>query len=97
MQGVNTSAVEMIYALGHRLQALHIHDNDKKGDTHQIPFSMQIDFAPIVKALHDIGYQGYFTLEADAYLKNFTPENAFAGVQNLAFAAKKLAQMFEEI
>ena len=97
MRGVNTSAVEMIHALGHRLQALHIHDNDKKGDTHQIPFSMQIDFAPIVKALHDIGYQGYFTLEADAYLKNFMPENAFAGVQNLAFAAKKLAQMFEEI
>jgi len=97
MEGVHTSAVDMIYALGHRLQALHIHDNDKKGDTHQIPFSMKIDFAPIVKALHDIGYTGYLTLEADAYLKSFTPENAFAGVQNLAAAAKRMAGMFEEL
>ena len=97
MEGVHTSAVEMIYALGSRLQALHIHDNDKKGDTHQIPFSMKIDFVPIVKALHDIGYTGYFTLEADAYLKSFTPENAFAGVQNLAAAAKRMAGMFEEL
>lgn len=96
MAGLQTSAVEMIHALGDRLQALHIHDNDLKNDTHQIPFSMEIDFAVMVKALKDIGYKGYFTLEADAFMKPYTAENAFEGVKKLADAAKKLAQMFEQ-
>ena len=69
MKGLGTSAVEMIYALGNKLSALHIHDNDKIHDSHQIPYSMNIDFAPIVQALHDIGYTGEFTLESDAYIK----------------------------
>ena len=97
MAGLQTSAVEMIHALGHRLQALHIHDNDKKNDSHQIPFSMDIDFVPIVKALKDIGYGGYFTLEADAFLKNHTAENAFDGVKKLAASARKLADMFDAL
>lgn len=95
MRSLNTSAVELIHALGHRLQALHIHDNDCLNDSHQIPFSMGIDFAPIVKALKDINYQGYFTLEADAYLKNFEEKNVPYGVQKLADSARKLADMFE--
>ncbi len=94
MRGSDTSAPEMIRALGHRLQALHIHDNDKWQDSHQIPFSMQIDFDAVVKALKEIGYRGYLTLEADAYLHGRTPENVFEGMQNLAAAAKRLAEMF---
>ena len=95
MRTLETSAVELIHALGDRLQALHIHDNDCLNDTHQLPFTMDIDFEPIVKALKDIGYKGYFTLEADTYLKNFTPDNVFKGVQNMANTARKLADMFE--
>lgn len=97
MRTLNTSAVELIHALGDRLQALHIHDNDCLNDSHQIPFSMNIDFAPIVKALKDIGYSGYFTLEADAYLKDFTLKNVPYGVQKLADSARKLADMFDEM
>ncbi|MBQ2968335.1 MAG: sugar phosphate isomerase/epimerase [Clostridia bacterium] len=89
-----TSATRLIYTLGNRLQALHIHDNDRHGDKHQIPFSMQIDFDAIVKALKDIGYTGYLTLEADRYLADFTPETAFEGCKNLAASARKLAGMF---
>lgn len=95
MKGVNTSAVEMIHALGHRLQALHIHDNDKWHDSHQIPFSMQIDFAPIVKALKDIGYGGYFTLECDNYLAGARAEELSAKMKDMANAARRLADMFE--
>lgn len=97
MKGVETSAVEMIHALGDSLQALHIHDNDKWHDSHQIPFSMSIDFPPIVKALKDIGYKGYFTLEADAYLNAFNEENIFEGITNLKNSARRLADMFERI
>jgi sugar phosphate isomerase/epimerase len=96
MRGSGSGAVNMIHALGSRLQALHIHDNDKWHDSHQIPFSMKIDFVPIVKALKEINYSGYFTLEADNYMDAYNKENAFYGVQELAKSARKLADMFEE-
>ena len=89
-----SGAVNMIHALGDRLQALHIHDNDKILDHHQIPFSMTLDFQKIVKALKDINYKGYLTLESDGYLKAFNSENVFKGTQDLAVAAKKIAYMF---
>jgi len=95
MRGYNTSAVEMIKALGSRLQALHIHDNDKWHDSHQIPFSMDIDFEGVVKALKEINYKGFFTLEADRFLSDYTSENVFEGIKKLAVSAKKLSQMFE--
>ena len=97
MRGCNTSAVEMIRALGPRLQALHIHDNDQWHDSHQIPFSMQIDFDAIVRALKEIGYDGYFTLEVDQYLKKYSADTIFSGICELAASAKKLAKMFEEL
>ncbi len=96
MKGVGTNAVEMIHALGNRLQALHIHDNDKWHDSHQIPFSMDIDFVPIVKALKEIDYKGYFTLESDSYLKAFDKDTIYTGIKDMANAAKKLSCIFEE-
>lgn len=97
MRGLNTTAVDMIKALGPRLQALHIHDNDMWHDSHQIPMSMKIDFAPIVKALKEINYSGYFTLECDRYLNGRTPENVFDGIRELAEADKYLADMFDKV
>jgi sugar phosphate isomerase/epimerase len=96
MKGSDTTAVEMIKSLGNRLKALHIHDNDKLHDSHQIPFSMKIDFVPIVKALKEIGYNGYFTLEASYYLEKLPKDNIVLGVNNLYNSARKLADMFEE-
>jgi sugar phosphate isomerase/epimerase len=97
MRGSGNGAVNMIHTLGHRLQALHIHDNDKWHDSHQIPFSMSIDFESVVKALKDINYSGYFTLEADRYLDSYAPEDVFSGLKNLSASARKLADMFEQL
>ncbi len=63
MQGVGTSAVEMINALNSRLIALHIHDNNQRDDSHVLPFTMNIDFSAVCAALKGIGYQGDVTLE----------------------------------
>lgn len=97
MRGLNTNAVEMILALNSRLQALHIHDNDLWHDSHQIPFSMSIDYKPILTALKKIGYDGYFTLEANQYLNSYTADNIFIGIKNLAESAKKLVKMYKNI
>lgn len=97
MRGLDTSASEMIHALGKRLCALHIHDNDRWHDSHQIPFSMDIDFNKVISALKDIGYNGYFTLEADQFLKDYTAENIFDGIKKLADSAKRLADMYDAL
>lgn len=94
MRGLNTSVREMILALGDRLAALHIHDNDMWHDSHQIPFSMNIDFSDMVSALREINYKGYFTLEADSFLKKYDESNVFEGVKELANSARRLADEF---
>ena len=96
MKGSDTSAAEMIIALGNRLTALHIHDNDKLHDSHQVPFSMDIDFNEVVRALKKINYSGYFTLEADCFYREYTEDNIFDGFIKMSEAAKKLVKMFEE-
>ncbi len=98
MRGLDTSAEQMILSLGKHLQALHIHDNDLHHDSHQIPFSMDIDFTCVVKALKQINYSGWFTLEADQYLAtNYAEGNVQQGVRELADVARRLADMFEQV
>ena len=88
-----TTAVGLVHALGKRLQALHIHDNDKWHDNHQIPFSMNMDFEAIAKALKEIDYKGEFTLECGTYLKDYNAENLLSGLKNMAEAVKKFSGM----
>ena len=95
LKGLDTNAVEMIDSLGSHLQALHIHDNDKRGDRHKIPFSDSIDFDSVAKALKRNKYNGFLTLEAVSHMNNFNSENAEIGVKELADSAKKFAEMIE--
>lgn len=66
-------------------------------DSHQIPFSMDIDFDTVVKALKEINYSGWFTLESSHYLASFDKDTVFFGVQNMTNAAKKHACMFDSL
>lgn len=97
MRGLGTSAVEMIRALGPRLQALHLHDNDFHKDSHQIPGSMSIDFEAVMGALKEIGYKGELTLEADCYLRAFEGGDVAKGVCDLADSARRLADLYDRI
>lgn len=74
-----------IHVLGDRLQALHVHDNDFRHDTHSLPFLYNIDFEPIMQALKDIEYSGDFTLETDRYFRDVPLELM---PDALTFAAK---------
>ena len=94
MLGSDTCAVEMVEKLGPRLQALHIHDNDKLNDSHQLPFSMSIDFPPIINALKKVGYPGFFTLECDNYISSHRGERIAEDLRDMRSAAKRLAEMF---
>lgn len=95
MRGSGDGAANMIRALGPRLAALHIHDNDKLNDSHRMPFTMDINFDEVVTALRDIGYSGYFTLEADQHYVGYTAETAFERMKLLYDSVRRLADMFE--
>ena len=88
-------AIECTAEAGGQICIIHP-DNDGWHDLHQIPFSLNIDFASVVHALKEIEYKGYFTLEADCYLSGHTKENVFEGVKELAEAARRLAEMYEK-
>ena len=95
MYGLGTSAPEMIEALGERLAALHVHDNDRHRDKHQIPFSMDIDLCAVAEALGRVGYSGYITLEANRFLDAYTPDNALEGLKKMYAAAQRFAKMIK--
>ena len=95
MKGLDTSAPQMIRAIGSRLGALHVHDNDRWRDLHQIPFSGSIDWNEVTKALREVNYKGEMTLEADTYLQAFNADNIADGIKNMAEAARRLVAMVE--
>ena len=70
---VELDAAEEIRKLGHRITALHVHDNDFMQDLHILPYHGNADWKAILSALREVGYTGPFTYEADTFLKN-TPE-----------------------
>lgn len=84
MEGVYTSAEEMILSLNNRLKAIHLHDNDKHNDNHKEPFSLKVDFAPIIAALKKINYSGDITFESNSFIANVPLELYPAAVTYLA-------------
>lgn len=95
MRGMGTSAPEMIRALGAYLQALHIHDNDRHHDSHQLPFTMAVDFDAVTRALKEIGYAGWVTMETDLFKEPVAPEDVAPRVRSIADAARRIAGMLE--
>lgn len=99
MRGIGTSAPEMIRALGPRLRALHVHDNDLAHDSHTLPFTGQIDFEAVTAALREIGYSYDITLEADRYFPehpNIDPKVLFARMKAAADRIRNMVLMSEQ-
>lgn len=61
-------------ALGHRVHALHTADNMGEKDEHTAPFYGNIDWAPIMRTLREIGYDGDLTFEAHMLIRR-VPES----------------------
>lgn len=49
--------------LGNEIRALHVHDNTFRIDLHMMPYFGKIDWKAFASALHDIGFNGCFSLE----------------------------------
>jgi sugar phosphate isomerase/epimerase len=83
-------AHDFIYALGkNRLKALHIHDNNYRGDNHSMPFRGKINWEALGKALGEIGYEGDFTYELDEELISSVPDSVVPIVLKLFYEVLK--------
>ena len=49
--------------LGRSIAALHVHDNDGRTDQHRFPCFGKLDWQDFAAALHEIGFDGSFSLE----------------------------------
>ncbi|MBP3382263.1 MAG: sugar phosphate isomerase/epimerase [Clostridia bacterium] len=66
------------------LQALHVHDVDFKNDNHTLPYTMNIEWAAVLDALAEIGYEGDLTFEADVFIRKLPAPLVETGVKFMA-------------
>ncbi len=93
---VGQDPIEMIRTMGNRITALHIHDNDYKKDLHTLPGHAKMDMVSIFKALHEIGYRGIFTLEADKFFKKQVPELWPLSLKYMAEVSRYYSKIIEK-
>ena len=58
---------EALRLLGDHVKALHVQDNNGKKDQHVAPFFGTLNVDSLMKGLKDVGYNGYFTFEANRF------------------------------
>lgn len=62
----NEPTIDLLSMFGHKLAALHLHDNDGSGDQHRIPYEGNIDWQAQMARIAATGYTGPTTLECTA-------------------------------
>ena len=61
---VGGNSAEAVSLFGKKyLAALHVHDNDGKGDAHWLPYEGVNDWKDFSNALHEIGFEGPVSIE----------------------------------
>ncbi len=88
------SQYDEIMALGDKLWAIHYNDNRGTGDDHVMPFFGTMNHDEVLNALLDVGFAGYFTLEAGDDLLKSGKRRKFEG----ATRASRLSnpQLFQQ-
>lgn len=92
---VGDTPENILRIMGDRVACLHVHDNDTYDDWHFPPFTLDLNWTEIARALADINYQGYITLEADNILADI-PTDLYPAMLNYMYqAAKKVGDMVD--
>ena len=83
---------EDIITLGAELYAIHYNDNHGKTDEHLMPYLGTLNHDEVMRALIDIDFAGYFTLEAGSSLvrKNGWPNRRRDFAQDTRLAEPQL-------
>ena len=63
MVSKTTTPGNMVRVLNKHINCFHIHDNDGIHDSHETPFTMNLDWNDLAKAIKEINYQGDLIIE----------------------------------
>ena len=84
-------------AVGNRLKALHVQDNNGESDQHLLPYSVSagqgIDWPPLLAALQEISYAGDLTLEVAQAIRPLPDLLRDSAMRHALRIAKYLAAM----
>ena len=78
----------VIRQLGHRIECLHIHDNDGWDDQHLAPYMGRLDWDRFVFAMREIGYRGALNFESHGVISAFDHEIVPAALKLTADTGK---------
>ncbi len=78
------------------LQALHVHDVDFRSDKHTLPYTVDIEWAPVLETLAEIGYEGDLTFEADMFLHKLPTPLLETGVKFMAEVGRYMVNTVTE-
>ena len=65
---------DCIVALGDRIVALHIHDNNGVDDEHVLPYTGVLNWSRFIKGLREISYKGTINFETCGAHRKFPKE-----------------------
>lgn len=85
-----------IRLLGSLLHATHIQDNHGVQDEHLLPMMGTIDWLPVIKALHESGYQGDFTYET-AQNVNHLPDDDILRLEMIRYSVHLGRYLLESV
>jgi len=68
------TGIGMLTRFGHKLMALHLHDNNGINDQHLLPFDGTVDWSAIMRRINDTVYTGPTTLEMGGNYPDMTAE-----------------------
>ncbi|MBR5539913.1 MAG: sugar phosphate isomerase/epimerase [Clostridia bacterium] len=86
---------EELAILGRHVYALHVQDNRGDRDSHLMPFQGTLNLDSLMFGLKNIGYDGYFTFEADAMILG--SRRPFPDDTRLAAVPMELKMMAEQL
>lgn len=78
------------------VKGLHVHDTTRTADLHHLPYLDEIDFADLMKALAETGYEGDLTFEVQKFCKPYIEQGLAKPCLDLCLAVgKKLLAEYE--
>ena len=86
---------DAIRTLGKRIKCLHVHDNMGDADTHTLPYYGNIQWESVMTALAEAGYEGDFSYEASAFIKNLPEELYPEGLRYMSLVGHQLIRRYE--
>lgn len=81
---------------GHKLFALHLHDNDGTRDSHRLPFDGNTQWEYICGKIIKVGYVGGVSLEVQAFQNYEEKMNAESFIQKAHSSGEKIQKMMIE-